>query len=157
MGSNKSKDAKKLKEDTRRRRGPVIEAVAENVLRKQRSGGNRTGFDHGWPNDTEASSWLDPSRSIAIKMLPNRFHRSAVDGIRGMRRRIGGDPKTSSEAERQRTNGKGNQHPFPSLRNNFLMSPRLHLAVELTTLRDYTTLPTTRENPKVGYITPRKS
>ena len=75
---------KKLKEDTRRRRGPIIKAVAENVLRKQRPGRSQTSFEGGGFDNAEIGSRFDPSSGISIKMLPRGFDRSAFNRVRSV-------------------------------------------------------------------------
>ena len=43
----------KLKEEFRGWRRPIVQAVAENVLREQRSGGRQAGFNGDWLDDAE--------------------------------------------------------------------------------------------------------
>jgi hypothetical protein len=70
---------KKLKEDCRRRRGPVVQAVAENVFRKQRSGRSQTGFDGRGLDDSEIGTRRHPPGSVSIEVLPFGINRSPVN------------------------------------------------------------------------------
>lgn len=132
---------KKLKEESRRRRGPVVQAVAENVLRKQRSGRNQPGFGGRRLEAAEIGAGRHPSRSIFIEALPLGFGRSAVKGFYDVRLRNARSPKTSCDTECQRANGNSDQHTLPSSLTNLMMCQQLHVAVSASSvLRDYTTL-----------------
>jgi len=125
----------KLKVEIRRWRGPVVQAVAENVLRKQGSGRSQTGFDGREFDDTEISEGCHPSGGISIKVLPFGFDRSALHRLYSVRRRIGGNPKTCRETERQRANGNDDQRTLPSALTNSTMSQRSHISVSSKPLR----------------------
>jgi hypothetical protein len=80
-------DVKKLNEEFRRRRRPVVQAISENVLGKERIGSSQTGFDRARLDHAEISKWRDPSRRIPVKVLPCGFSRPAVNRFYDVRLR----------------------------------------------------------------------
>ena len=129
---------KKLNKEIRRWRGPVVQAVAENVLRQWRSGKRQSGFNRRWFDDTEIGSRRYPPNRISIKVLPFGFDRSAVNSSYSVRGRIGGSPKTSRETEGQRANGNDDQRTTPSPLTNATMPQQLHLAATSRSFTNYT-------------------
>ena len=108
---------KKPKEESRRR-GSVVQAVAENVCWQDRLGRSLADFDRGGFNDAEISTWRDPLGSISVEVLTPGLGRLAVNGFYGVRLRSTRSPKTSCDTECQRANSNDDQHPVPSALTN---------------------------------------
>jgi hypothetical protein len=154
--SNAELQDKNLKVEFRRWRGPVVQAVAENLLRKQGTDRSRTGFDDRGLDHTEIGEGCHPPGGISIKVLPFGFDRPSVNRFYDMRLITGGRPKTGSDTERQRANGNDYQQTPPPPLTNATLPQRSHISVNRRPLRGIMQHVTQEHRHYLGHWTPRE-